>query len=346
MASISIRIKFKSTSQAQGQGKHNDRRSSPDYVDSSKTHLNKQLFKSTQTLPEIDRELKSQTKKTTGRKRQKNTDSFIDGIITFSKDADLKNKTQLDECAKSALEKIIAQNKLVPDALVDLTRHEDESRTHYHFMLKNQTTEHKSARRSFDKFACEKLQDTAGESFKQMGINRGVSKKTRMDNGEPAHKYIHRSVKKLHEDLPKEIEVAEKRLQECMRVCTDISIKPIPIEIVKKKKRLGHDQTIKAEVYSRKQITDFLRTQYTKAAIAEYDSNEAIQALRELDTAQKELDALVGVEKSLKSDLRASRERNDDLERVLHDHGVEKSQLAEEIEKSKQNAPSSRQRSR
>jgi len=115
-------------------------------------------------------------------------------------------------------------HKLRDDALLELVRHEDETRTHYHFMLMNQTLGGKSSRRSFSRDACIALQDMAGKEFSSMDIHRGKPKEQRVLDGEPLHKHIHRSVKKLHEDLPHEIAEAESDLERARLMFENIGI--------------------------------------------------------------------------------------------------------------------------
>ena len=51
------------------------------------------------------------------------------------------------------------------------------------------------------------LQDIAAAAAEVIPeITRGVAKRVRMEAGEPAAAYVHRSVKELHRDLPAEIE--------------------------------------------------------------------------------------------------------------------------------------------
>jgi len=58
-----------------------------------------------------------------------------------------------------------------------------------------------------------RLQDTL-DFFEPLGFGRGIPKKVREARGEPYWKTINRSVRQLHEDLPKEIKLKEKELEE------------------------------------------------------------------------------------------------------------------------------------
>jgi len=58
-----------------------------------------------------------------------------------------------------------------------------------------------------------RLQDTLEFFRPRMGFGRGTPKKERLARGEPYWKVINRSVKQLHEDLPKEIKLAEEELR-------------------------------------------------------------------------------------------------------------------------------------
>ncbi|ORU92859.1 MAG: hypothetical protein A6F70_03925 [Cycloclasticus sp. symbiont of Bathymodiolus heckerae] len=230
MGQLSTRIKFKTVKQAMGQHRHNDRSKVPSYSDPSRIGMNK-ILKAFPTetytkrngdevirevsLRSMAEDIESSYKEAIGRKWQSNSCHFIDGILTFSSSADLSDKDALDACALKTMDAIIKQHALRDDALIEMVRHEDETRPHYHFMLKNQRLDTTSARRSFDRDACAELQDLAGDAFSSMGIHRGTPKQERIDNGEPIHKYINRTVKQLHEDLPREVAEAETELDRC-----------------------------------------------------------------------------------------------------------------------------------
>ncbi len=230
MGQLSARVMFKTLKQAVGQHHHNDRSKVPSYCDPERIGLNKTLkafptetYKKRNgdvltrevSLRSMADEMESSYKKEIGRKWQSNSCHFIDGVLTFSSSADLSDKALLDQCALRTMEAIINKHELRKDALIEMVRHEDETRTHYHFMLKNQRLNTTSARRSFDRVACSELQDLAGAEFACMGIHRGTPKQERIDKGEPKHKYIHRTVKQLHEDLPRELAQAQAVLTNC-----------------------------------------------------------------------------------------------------------------------------------
>jgi len=61
-----------------------------------------------------------------------------------------------------------------------------------------------------------RFQDIAGQVCSEFGlpISRGTPKEERIAAGEPAHKYLHKTVSELHYSLPKAIEDEEKRLEE------------------------------------------------------------------------------------------------------------------------------------
>jgi len=210
---ISIRIDYKKSSGAANQHAHNSRKVTPSYADSSRISDNVTLCQSDEKLSDIARDIEQFCKSKNGRKWQKNSNHFIDGIITFSRGAKIDNKPELDICARNFISKMIDGNSLRKDSLVQLIRHEDESRTHFHFMLMNQQENGRSARRSFDRSALKKLQDLGGEAFSSMGITRGISKVDRLKE-DPSANVIHRSVRQLHEDLPREVANLENVLLE------------------------------------------------------------------------------------------------------------------------------------
>lgn len=211
---VSVRIRFVKSTQATGSLSHSMRTvKAPKYVDSERTHLNTCIAgSSSPNLKKIATEIESFCKLQTGRKWQKNSQHFIDGILTFSHDAKASDTFKLDMCAKGALQNIIQEYGLKDDALIYLQRHDDEARRHYHFMLKNQRETGQSARRTFNPMALSKMQTIAGKSFSSLGIKRGKKKVDRIYDGDPYSLILNRSVKQLHQDLPKEIQQKENEI--------------------------------------------------------------------------------------------------------------------------------------
>ena len=209
MASISIRMR--KTSGVAGRVAHDFRKRTPKYVDSKKSNLNVVLLGHAVEQNALRRELELAHKAKTGRSRRKDSALIWEGIITFSRDADLTNREDFDQAAIKLLNQIAKRHGF--NKPLWLVRHEDESRPHYHFAFANaHINTAKPVRMSPGDMR--RLQDLAGQCFEHIGITRGKSKKQRIADNEPAHKWINRSVKQLHNDLPTEIKELEQQIDE------------------------------------------------------------------------------------------------------------------------------------
>jgi len=81
------------------------------------------------------------------------------------------------------------------------------------------------------------VQDFAGKIFAPLQIFRGLPREARMNAGEPFWKWLHRSVNRLHYDLPMEIKLKEEQLAELKRQL-DVALASLKesVELVKKLK--------------------------------------------------------------------------------------------------------------
>ena len=205
---VSIRIEPKPMAKAKFQRRHDFRiGSQPDYVDGLRTHLNRSLMP-LRPLPDIRREnerLRMQAGRT--RKMKSNAAVVTAGIITFGHIAqDVFNALpeELQDRAFSELAHEIAA--LLNTSLEALVVHLDETAIHAHFTLRAYNDDGEpisNATRLSDMSA---LQDLAAEVMQRYApeIERGAKKKTLLAAGANYADTLHRTVKQLHEDLPKE----------------------------------------------------------------------------------------------------------------------------------------------
>jgi len=341
-ATISVRITGAKLSATSNQKRHDVRiGKQPAYVDQARKDLNSIVIrpKTGAQLHKMCEELRFGH----GAKRKMKSNAHVstNGIITFGTEAQSTignlSVQQQDALFADASKKIAIE---FDNIVTGLVVHRDESAIHAHFQMP--ATNQKGIPNSKFHVDYSKLQDIAGQCVSSLGINRGVKKSERIANGEPDHKHIHMSVQKLHSLLPRQIKEAEdaiskakSHLKTALTPIPATTLKPIRAEIVKKKKRLGYDETVCAKVYTPKQIDAFLREQYTKSRMLEHTSADASEALRALKTAEAESMRLRELETRLTRELRESKERCDDLERVLHDRNVNKADLDSEIANSK-----------
>lgn len=94
--------------------------------------------------------------------------------------------------------------------VVSLVVHRDETATH----CQAQTTAvtFKGSKVRMQPSDCARLQDIGARQFAHLGIKRGIPKAERQSRGDEWNKINHRTVKRLHEDLPREIAQKEQEL--------------------------------------------------------------------------------------------------------------------------------------
>jgi len=208
---VCVRIKKMEASAVDASRRHDLRIGrQPAYIDSRRTENNSILIN-----PLYKSEMKLLCEKRRfnhGAKRKMKSSSALarSGIVTFGAEA------------KEAIKRLSAseQDKLLLKAVwnvsekcgVDLTGlviHRDESAVHAHFQMPNICPDGVPLSKKHINYG--ELQDVAAEPFSGLGMKRGKKKALRIADGEPEHKYINRSVKRLHADLP--LEIKEKELE-------------------------------------------------------------------------------------------------------------------------------------
>ena len=209
MASISIRMR--KTSNVAGRVAHDFRNRTPRYADPERKEFNDTLLGHPIEQDALRQELERAHREKEGKARRKDSALIWEGIITFSTDADLTNREAFDQAALDLLQKIVEQHGF--NEPLWLIRHEDESRPHYHFAFANAHAKTAKPVR-LSPTDMRQLQDLAGQCFEHLGITRGKTKKQRIEDGEPVHKWINLSVKQLHNDLPAEIESLKQQIEQ------------------------------------------------------------------------------------------------------------------------------------
>ena len=215
-----------------GQRKHDQRRGDqPKYVDTKRTHLNRTLhmtpgyeLNGMQWTRFLDREEKvladSRLKKTRGNKMWRSS------MLSFSTSA---QKLLGDYSPhKEAIAFYEGYCKRHDVRMLWLEVHHDEYAVHYHAMLTHIKNDGQALvlRPRDMKFE----QDQAGVAFSHLGIKRGVAKLTRIERGETESTYINRTVKELHDDLPKELETAQAKVAEQAELLKDQLTKTLAMQ--------------------------------------------------------------------------------------------------------------------
>lgn len=291
MMQVSFRIKNLKGGEAIGAVAHDLRRKIPGYVDQAKTWQNAVLDGGEPDIPASIASQGERVRARTGKKLRKDANLFLSGIVTFSRDARAQvNGSPPDAQAKDFAEKFASENRV---RLLYLVRHSDETTTHYHFMTENISSEGESAKNKLSPPVLSRWQDVAGEVFSQIGIGRGTKKSERLAAGEDASKTIHRSVRRLHEDLPREISQEEERLRAVAerRISLESDFletirseaKALPAlppeeeaEVIVERSLLGGVKTRNVRVYQAKPVRKFLEVIAPRLAAARILEREVV----------------------------------------------------------------------
>ncbi len=213
---VSIRVASLTAATATGQAQHDLRtaKAIPNYIDQKRINDNS-IIVEPKTMPELRSACEERRNlRDTQRKMKSNATVAVAGIITFGTKAqsvirDLSYEKQ-NALYRETAERIAA--KLNTD-VISLVAHRDEYAPHAHFQLLGYDREGLPVPRKIKKQVARELQDIAGEVYAEFGINRGVSKELRIENGEDPSSYIHMSLTELHGTIEPNIEKARETLQ-------------------------------------------------------------------------------------------------------------------------------------
>ena len=215
---VSVRIEPITMAKAKFQRRHDFRiGAQPAYVDGDRSQLNRHLM-ALRPLPDIQRENEVRRLKA-GRTRKMKSNAAVTtaGIITFGHRAlDVFNRLPdevQDRAFTELAQEIAAQLNTSLEALVV---HLDETAIHAHFTMRayNDSGEPISNATRYGDMSA--LQDLAAEVMQRFApeIERGRKKKERLEAGANYPDTLHRTVKQLHEDLPKEKATLEAEIKE------------------------------------------------------------------------------------------------------------------------------------
>ena len=209
--SISIRFERRRADQVGNQRRHDLRQGQvPGYVDRARSSSNSVLLPPLQA-PELRRRCEALAALQPGRHRRLRSNAAVAlvGVLSFSKEAQrviakLPHKEQDRRILESTREACASLGV----ELTGLVVHRDESALHAHLQV---VARHEDGGPvDLGRKACSSLQDAAARAWRDLGIRRGTPKRERQAREEPASRWVHRSVRQLHEDLPAEIEAAAR----------------------------------------------------------------------------------------------------------------------------------------
>lgn len=210
---ISIRIEPLNLEKSSGQRSHDLRTRAPAYVDVARSKDNSVIIS-----PPIPSELRAEMAAARARNRQQKLSArariFISGIITFGTEAqtavNAMSKAEQDAAFRRVAERIARESG---HPLIGLVVHRDESAIHAHFTLRGFRFEGgKEVPWRFPANFMSVVQDAAAEEVASLGIERGKRKIERIRDGEPKSRWVHKSVRELHNDLPNEIADLKKQI--------------------------------------------------------------------------------------------------------------------------------------
>lgn len=211
--SVSVRVERMKSDRAEGLRSHDMRLGRvPKYVDQTRSEDNSIILEPL-SAHKLEKECESRRSlRVTKRKMKRNINVGIAGIITFSAEsqsvirslpAEDQNRLYLETAERIA--------RRFNTTLTGLVAHRDEKAPHAHFQMPAFDLSGSPLSNSMGPAEMKEIQDIAGEVFGHLGIRRGIPKSARLENGDPARKIFHKTVRELHET--EELD-AQERLRE------------------------------------------------------------------------------------------------------------------------------------
>lgn len=223
---VSVRTEYVNTKKLAFQQKHDrrERKRIPHYINPELSHLNECVVDkgfSAKELLEINRAVR-QKALDEGCCPLKHPKKIKDdaaiayrGIITWGTEAQkIIGSLDIETQKKLYLEIARRIAKEAGTSLLSLYIHRDEQAPHAHFTLNKFRSDGTTI--NFKRQDLKRFQDIAGEVCRSFGlpISRGVPKEQRIAEGAPAWEYLHKSVRELHDSLPREKELKEYELKQ------------------------------------------------------------------------------------------------------------------------------------
>lgn len=184
------------------------------------------------------------------------------------------------------------------------------------------------------------VQDFAGKIFAPIGLFRGLPREERMNRGEPFWKWLHRSVNRLHYDLPMEISLKEKELNEVQkRLDSALSFLKESLTLLKSLQK--RKQELEEEVSRLQALLRMKEEEFSK--FLEEERRKALQSLeeeikkkkQELERTREELQKAVKYTTELKSLFKKSYKKLKDSSEELKEKEALLSQLEKQIQQTK-----------
>ena len=296
---ISVRLAGVPSTRLGFVARHNLRQGEPPkYVDPARAHLNAVLFgPEAGDFKAAAHASAERYRKRVGQKVQRKQALLVEGIITFSRAAQplvLEKLKQAHARARELVEDIVRKHGHGA-RLVSLVYHGDESAPHYHFVLEGVGADGRAVLQRFQRREGTHLQDLAGLAFASMGIHRGIPVIERMQRGDDRSKIVHRSVRQLHADLPRELAAKQRQVA---AVTVDLAELQAKASTTESRLNKAHADLVKVQAQA---SVDAARVSKLEERIKDYTARLAKQRAQ-IDAAMPkpvEVTVVTGTEKSL-----------------------------------------------
>lgn len=303
-SAVSVRLEPSSS----GQTAHDLRLGpQPEYVNAARSKLNRVLIS-----PLTNNNLRDEwerIKKAVGKKGKLRSNQNLSyaGIITFGTEAQRIFEGLAADRQDMALHEVA--DKVAGrfgTKLTGLVVHLDESALHAHFQLRGISNNGTVLSSQVKRGALRDVQTIAAEVMGRhaTGIERGKNKWKRIEEGEDYAATVNRSVRQLHDDLPKEIAEREAALVEVQaRLQTNLDRLAKAREQANAEGAKAEKARKNLEIYERRAETARAEMEHLEAAQRAYEANLARgreegrqEGLKEIKDAREAAQALAGGE--------------------------------------------------
>ena len=317
---LSVRFKHRSESSAKNDLRHELRRGpQPKYIDAKRTYLNTVIIEP--ASPSVLRDLCAERRKLIPmQRRAKITDSVSSSsIITFGVGlqfhVDALNQDRQDELYASVARSVAEHLGIEVTGLV---AHRDEVAPHAHGQHPARHPDGRPMGKVITRNVASEIQDVAMEAARPFlpMIERGKKRAERIKDGDDPSTINNRSVRQLHDDLPKEIEARRQELVVAEARVIDMQGRVDKLrdreELSQKEaKRLGTYEKrladreadledVRAAQEAQKEVLQAERAELDREAGRQIDERQELlseavdldQARREIEKQQREIDKL------------------------------------------------------
>lgn len=210
---VSVRLRKNKARDYVGERAHDLRTSTPYYVDRRRSPWNS-FIATPPPRDDLRAELERRWRQR-GKNRGLRADAIlaVTGIITFGHDLqptiDTLARDEQDRRYQELAERIALE---LGTDVIGLVVHRDESAPHAHLTLSGYTPDGYSVAEKLTPARLRSMQDLAVTIYRDIGAERGFNKAARLAAGDDPADVINKSVRELHQQLPRELATARTSL--------------------------------------------------------------------------------------------------------------------------------------